>query len=163
MAAGLTTHLLQAGFGPDSVLRMVNTALMVKSGDESLATLDVASIDLFTGRLESFKAGASVSLLRSKGIVSRMERSSLPVGILRDIAFERSQDTLVDGDILLLASDGVVSAGVGWVEEALRDFDLEQGGVQELAESIAYTARQKQKGQREDDITVIALQVGKTK
>ena len=56
-----------------------------------------------------------------------MERSSLPVGILRDIAFERSQDTLVDGDILLLASDGVVSAGVGWVEEALRDFDLEQG------------------------------------
>lgn len=162
MAAGLTTHLLQAGFGPDSVLRMVNTALMVKSGDESLATLDVASIDLFSGRLESFKAGASVSLLRSKGIVSRMERSSLPVGILRDIAFERSQDTLVDGDILLLASDGVVSAGVGWVEEALRDFDIEQGGVQELAESIAYTARQKQKGQREDDITVIALQVGKT-
>ncbi len=162
MAAGLTTHLLQAGFGPDSVLRMVNTALMVKSGT-SLATLDVASIDLFTGRLESFKAGASVSLLRSKGIVSRMERSSLPVGILRDIAFERSQDTLVDGDILLLASDGVVSAGVGWVEEALRDFDLEQGGVQELAESIAYAARQKQKGQREDDITVIALQVGKTK
>ena len=69
----------------------------------------------------------------------------------------------MDGDILLLASDGVVSAGVGWVEEALRDFDLEQGGVQELAESIAYTARQKQKGQREDDITVIALQVGKTK
>ena len=92
-----------------------------------------------------------------------MERSSLPVGILRDIAFERSQDTLVDGDILLLASDGVVSAGVGWVEEALRDFDLEQGGVQELAESIASAARQKQKGQREDDITVIALQVGKTK
>ena len=69
----------------------------------------------------------------------------------------------MDGDILLLASDGVVSAGVGWVEEALRDFDLEQGGVQELAESIAYAARQKQKGQREDDITVIALQVGKTK
>ena len=98
-----------------------------------------------------------------QGILYRMERSSLPVGILRDIAFERSQDTLVDGDILLLASDGVVSAGVGWVEEALRDFDLEQGGVQELAESIAYTARQKQKGQREDDITVIALQVGKTK
>lgn len=161
MAAGLTTHLLQAGFAPDSVLRMVNTALMVKSGDESLATLDVASIDLFTGRLECFKAGAAVSLLRSKGLVSRVERSSLPVGILRDIAFEHSQDTLTDGDILLLVSDGVVSAGVGWVEEALRDFDTDQGSAGELAESIAYTARQKQKGEREDDITVIALLVGR--
>lgn len=163
MAAGLTSHLLQAGFGPDSVLRMVNAALMVKSGDESLATLDIASINLFTGRLESLKAGASVSLLRSKGIVSRMERSSLPVGILRDIAFEKSTDTLVDGDILLLGSDGVVSAGVGWVEEALRDFDLSKGGVKDLAESIAYTARQKQKHQREDDITVVALLVSKAK
>ena len=38
-----------------------------------------------------------------------------------------------------------------------------QPELQELADSIAYTARQKQKGQREDDITVIALQVGKTK
>lgn len=163
MAAGLTSHLLQAGFGPDSVLRMVNAALMVKSGDESLATLDIASVNLFTGRLESLKAGASVSLLRSKGIVSRMERSSLPVGILRDIAFEKSTDTLVDGDILLLGSDGVVSAGVGWVEEALRDFDLSKGGVKDLAESIAYTARQKQKHQREDDITVVALLVSKAK
>lgn len=90
-----------------------------------------------------------------------MDRSSLPVGILRDIAFEHSQDTLTDGDILLLVSDGVVSAGVGWVEEALRDFDTDQGSAGELAESIAYTARQKQKGEREDDITVIALLVGR--
>ena len=42
-----------------------------------------------------------------------------------------------------------------------KQFDDE--ALAELAESIAYTARQKQKGQREDDITVIALQVGKTK
>ena len=148
MAAGLTTHLLQAGFGPDSVLRMVNTALMVKSGT-SLATLDVASIDLFTGRLESFKAGASVSLLRSKGIVPGWSGPPCRWGSCGTLRSSGAWDTLVDGDILLLASDGVVSAGVGWVEEALRDFDLEQGGVQELAESIAYAARQKQKGQRE--------------
>ena len=69
----------------------------------------------------------------------------------------------MDGDILLLGSDGVVSAGVGWVEEALRDFDLSKGGVKDLAESIAYTARQKQKHQREDDITVVALLVSKAK
>ena len=163
MAVGLTSRLLQAGFGADSVLRLVNSALMVKAGDESLATLDVASVDLFTGRLESLKAGAAVSLLRSVGRVSRIEKASLPIGILRDIQFERSADTLVDGDILLLLSDGAVSEGVAWVEEALRDFDAGAGTMNRLAEEIALAARKRQQGQREDDITVVAMQVKKNR
>ncbi len=163
MAAGLTARLMQAGFGPDSVLRLVNSALMVKSGDESLATLDIAVIDLFTGRLDSLKAGAAVSLLRSGGRVSRIERSSLPVGILRDVAFERSADTLVDGDILLLLSDGATTAGIGWAEEMLRDFDPKTTSLGKLCESMADTARKKQQGEREDDITVMALLVKRVK
>lgn len=161
MAAGLTSRLLQAGFGADSVLRMVNSALMVKSGDESLATLDIAAVDLFTGRLESLKAGAAVSLLRSGGRVSRIERSSLPAGILRDISFEKHQDTLGDGDILLLMSDGVLTDGVGWVEEQLQEFDLTHSNMQSLAETIVSAARRRQQGQREDDVSVIALLVQK--
>lgn len=159
MAAGLTSRLLQAGFGPDSVLRMVNSALMVKSGDESLATLDIASINLFTGRLENLKAGAAASLLRSKGRVSRMERSSLPVGILQDISFERCGDTLVDGDILLLMSDGALTAGIAWVEELLRDYDADKGSMKDLAEKVVTAARKRQDSLREDDITAVALHV----
>ncbi len=161
MAAGLTARLIQAGFGEDSVLRMVNSALMVKSGDESLATLDILSVDLFSGRMESLKAGAAASLLLSKGRVSRMERSSLPVGILRDITFERCKDTLVDGDLVLLMSDGVLSAGIGWVEEFLLHYDVQKNGVKRLAEELAALARGKQEGGHEDDISVIALQVRK--
>lgn len=161
MAVGLTSRLLKAGFGQDSVLRLINSALMVKAGDESLATLDIASVDLFSGRMESLKAGASASLLRSMGRVSRIERASLPIGILRDVHFERSSDTLVDGDILLLMSDGVVSEGIAWVEEMLRDFDADKSGMNRLAEEIAAAARRRQQGAREDDITVVAMQVKK--
>ena len=52
MALGLTSRLIRAGFGPDSVVRMVNSALMVKSGDESLSTLDMMELDLFNGKVE---------------------------------------------------------------------------------------------------------------
>ncbi len=161
MAAGLTARLFQAGFGADSVLRMVNAALMVKGGDESLATLDVAVIDRFTGRLESLKAGAAASLLRSGGRVSRIERSSLPLGILRDVNFERSGDTLSDGDILLLFSDGAVSEGIAAAEEILRGFDDQNGSMQALAEAVASAARRLQQahGGHEDDITVLAARV----
>lgn len=163
MAAGLAARLIQAGFGADSVLRMVNAALMVKGGDESLATLDIAIIDQFSGHLESLKAGAAVSLLRSGGRVSRIERSSLPLGILREVGFERSHDTLVDGDILLLFSDGAVSEGIAAAEEILRDYNDEGDGsnMQQLAQAVASAARRLQQAQggREDDITVLAARV----
>jgi stage II sporulation protein E len=160
MASGLTARLIQAGFGPDSVMRMVNSALMVKSGDESLSTLDIMELDLFNGKVEFRKAGASPTLLCSMGRVSKIEKSSLPIGILREIRAERSEDTLVDGDIILMCSDGVYSAGTEWVEELLGNFDAKTGDLKKLAEDIASTARSKQKD-HQDDITVIAIQVNK--
>ena len=160
MASGLTSRLIQAGFGPESVLRMVNSALMVKSGDESLSTLDMVELDLFDGRMESRKAGAAPSLLCSMGRVSRIERSSLPVGILRDIAAERSEDTLVDGDLLVMLSDGAMAGGLEWIEEKLRAFDPKAGEVKSLAEEIATEARRRQEG-REDDVTVLVAQLHK--
>jgi len=160
MAAGLTARLFGAGFGEDSVLRMVNTALMVKSGDESIATLDVMKIDLFSGKMLSLKAGAAPSLLCSHGRVSRLERSSLPMGILRDIVFEKQTDTLADGDVLLMLSDGALTGGIGWVEERLHDFDPKTSTLQRLAEDIACAARERQTD-HQDDITVLALLVEK--
>ena len=160
MASGLTSRLIQAGFGPDSVLRTVNSALMVKSGDESLSTLDILELDLFSGKIECRKAGASPTLLCSMGRVSRIEKTALPVGILRDIRAERSEDTLVDGDLLLMCSDGVYSSGIEWAEDKLRAFDARTGDIKSLAEEIALNARRMQ-AEHEDDITVIALQVNR--
>lgn len=161
MTAGLTARLLQAGFGADSVLRMVNAALMVKGGSESLATLDVAVIDPFTGKTSFWKAGAAVSLLLSGGRVSRVEPSSLPLGILREVTFARSEDQLASGDVLLLFSDGAVSESVAAAEEILRDYDAEKGSMQNLAEKVASAARrlQQAKDGHEDDITVLAARV----
>ncbi len=161
MAAGLTARLLDAGFGEDSVLRMVNSALMVKSGEESLATLDVLSVDRFTGQMQSLKAGAAASLLYSRGCVSRLEHSSLPVGILRSVSFEKQADTLGAGDLMLLLSDGALTDGIAWVEETLQAFDGSRQSLQMLTEQIAAGARERQAGKHQDDITVLALRVEK--
>lgn len=159
MTVGLAARLWQGGFSPNGVLQTVNASLLVKSREESLATLDVMLIDEFSGGLDSYKAGAAASLLYSGGRVSRIERPSLPVGILPEVCFEHSRDRLVPGDILLMMSDGALSDGLAAVEEQLRIFPAD-GDMSQLAESIADSA-QKAQTAHQDDITVIAMRLCK--
>ncbi len=157
MAVGLASQLWQAGFSPDSILHSVNAALMVKSREESLATLDVAVLELFTGRLDCYKAGAAGTLLCSGGRVSRLEAVSLPIGILHDVHFEHRRDWLRDGDILLLMSDGALAGGMAAVETMLAAHPLEES-MQALAQRVVDAAAAAQ-GEHPDDITVAAVKI----
>ncbi len=162
MAAGLAVRLLKAGFGYESMLKMINTALMTKSEDESLATLDIVDVNLYSGTVEFLKAGAGASILYSKGRVSRIEESSLPLGILRELTFARTRDRLVEGDILITMSDGVSNEGLSWVEEIVKSYDNgTETDLSELADAIATGARDRQ-GSQEDDITVLVAQLRRT-
>ena len=160
LAAGLTVRLRKAGFGYESMLKMINTALMAKSEDESLATLDIVDINLFSGEARLLKAGAGASLLYSGGRVSRMDESSLPLGILRELTFAETVDRLTDGDLLITMSDGVSNEGLTWVEDLIKEYE-NTTPLGELAESIAQQARERQ-GDDHDDITVIVAQMQKT-
>ena len=156
MAAGIAAQLWAAGFTPDSVLQTVNAALQVKSREESLSTLDVVTVDTHTGRLDSYKAGAAPTFLRSQGRVSRLDKSGLPVGILPQVTFEQAQDTLSAGDVLLMVSDGALCADTA-VEEILHAHP-EGEDLQTLCDSILDAARAAQ-GALSDDVTVLALRL----
>lgn len=157
VAAGITARLWTAGFSPAAVLRTVNAALLVKSREESLATLDVVAVNTHTGRLDSYKAGAATTLLCSNGRVSRLDRPGLPVGILSEVAFEHSRDTLSHGDVLLMVSDGALAGGVAAVEELLREYPAE-GSMEDLARAVCDAARGAETG-CSDDITAVALRI----
>lgn len=154
MAAGLLSRLCKAGFGFDCSLRVVNSALLVKSGDESLATLDISCIDLFTGRVEFLKAGAPASFVRKGGRACAVEQSSLPAGILRQVEFGKATVSLGEGDIILLVSDGAINGSSEWIKAELESW--KEGSAAELAEHIANEARRRRMDGHEDDITVIA-------
>ena len=154
MASGLMARLIKAGFGPDCALNIVNSAMLFKSGDESLATVDVCCIDLFDGRVDFYKAGAPATLIRRNGKVSCAEGASLPAGILREVAFDHSSATLSRGDILLMVSDGVTATGVDWIGVELEVW--KDGTAAQLADHIADYARRRRHDDREDDITVLA-------
>ena len=132
---------------------------MVKSGDESLATIDLAALDLFSGSAEFMKAGAPVSILRKHGHTVTVDAPGLPIGILNDTRFTKSADTLEEGDLLVMVSDGALAAGDDVVTGAVENW---AGQVpQELAEEIVSRAIALRSDGHDDDITVMVMKMVK--
>lgn len=155
MAAGMMARLIKAGFGFDCALRIVNSALAVKSEEESLATLDIVSVDLFSGKAEFRKAGAPFTFLKRQGKVVKLELPSLPAGILPDIRFATETIQLEEDDCILMFSDGAIAAGEDWICEMLKNFKGKN--AKELAELAVKEACERRKDGRDDDITVAAF------
>ena len=151
------SKLIKAGLGYDCALSVVNSALMVKSGDESLATLDVLSFDLFTGDAELLKAGAPLTFIKKDGRVLKFSSTSLPAGILTEIKFSHERANLSPGDAIVMVSDGAVATGDNWIEDIVKDWEDEE--AQALAKKIVDEARSRRTDGYDDDITVIAMKV----
>ena len=119
LAAELTARLLKAGFTAELAARLVNVALALKSEDESGATLDLISVDLYTGTARLFKAGAAPGFLVHGGRVRAVGDTSLPVGILGGVNGQSRVVHLTVGDYAVLVSDGLLVDGPGWVAKQL--------------------------------------------
>ncbi len=157
MASALMSRLLRSGFGYDCSLKIVNSAMMFRSTDESLATLDISCLDLFSGECELRKAGAGPTYALRSGRVGIARCNCLPIGILRDAAFDKATIQLKAGDILLMMSDGVMVEEDDWVTSELLAYTGQS--AQKLAEHIAEMARRRRSDGHEDDITVVAIMV----
>jgi serine/threonine protein phosphatase PrpC len=78
---------------------------------------------------------------------------------LRELTFARTRDRLVEGDILVMMSDGISNDGVRWVEELLRSFNVEEETMQSLSNTIVDAARKMHIHDKGDDMTVITLRL----
>ncbi len=158
MTSAMAENLLKAGIGFDSMLQTVNSALIAKSGDESLATLDVTCIDLFTGKAEFRKAGAACTIVRRGKYIDVIESSSVPVGIMPHVEFASYERELTEGDLVVMISDGVMVSGTGWLTDMVLNWD-ESENPNLLAERITEEAQKRRSDGHEDDITALALVV----
>lgn len=159
MASGLMSRLIKAGFGYNCSLRILNSSMLFKSTDESLATVDIASIDLYTGMTELYKAGAAPTVVRRSGKTGKAESTSLPAGILREIGFDRAAVKCKVGDIVVLLSDGATSEGTDWIRAEIEAW--KDGSAQDLAEHLCACAKRRRTEKREDDITVLCAILNK--
>ncbi|MDD6807060.1 MAG: SpoIIE family protein phosphatase [Oscillospiraceae bacterium] len=148
-------NMLRENLDFDCALKLANTVVMINSGDESLATVDIACIDIYTGQADFYKAGAAATLVRHDGEVRKLDKITLPIGILNEAEYSHSTATLNEGDIILMSSDGI------WVGDELRiarQLSYFRGNsMTTLAEKIAKAASGDPYST--DDITVLAARI----
>ncbi len=157
MAVSILKKLIEAGLSFDSALSVINTSLMVKSEDESLATLDVVDINLFSGKTTFFKAGAPITFVKRAGRILKRESPSLPAGILNEVKFAKSSLTLHHGDRILMVSDGALFADDNWIVEMLKGWC--DASAKDFASLVINEAIKRRNDGYDDDITAIAINI----
>lgn len=159
MAAKLTAQLLRAGFAAESAARLVNVALGMKCADqESGATLDLLTVDLYTGRAGLFKAGAAPSFLVRDGVARILEAPSLPMGVSDSVVGRSTALNLAEGDMVVMVSDGALCDGTDWLVEQLQLCARLGHDPDQVARAVADSAVRRS-GARQDDITVAVLRL----
>ncbi len=157
-AVSLLKKLLTVGFDVDAAVHLVNSALVLKSGSESFATVDMAVIDLISGSAEFIKVGAARGYIKRESGVSTVRCAGLPVGILADTDVQKETHTLLDGDCIILVSDGVAE-GKGTNGFVRYIESLPNGNTEEIAKKLLNYALSNRRGRADDDMTVIVAKI----
>ena len=154
--------LLEAGHTVNRAMNIVNNTLLAAGELSNMSTLDVCSLDLYTGKCEFRKMGAAASFIKSSVYVEPVAMNRLPLGI-----FFRNEDDyisreIMDKDYLIMVTDGVLDAfSAGDYEEMLGQYlrDMRECSPAEVAQRILQFALKCSGGHIRDDMTILVLEV----
>lgn len=161
-AVKLLEDLLDSGFDKELALKTINSVLLLRSRSETFTTLDMVMIDLYTGEVDFIKTASAPSFIKRAQKISIINSSSLPIGILDEVEPASEKKTLLQRDMILMVSDGVMEvsremSGEKWIADLLRH--LSETDPQKVAELVINRALSLAKGKPGDDMTVICLQL----
>lgn len=163
----LLGQLLEAGVEQDVAIQTVNSALVLRSPEETFSTVDLAIIDLYTGETDFVKIGSSPSFIKRGQEVITVKAGTLPLGILNSVEVEKTQWILRNGDLLVMLTDGILDAfpemegkeKEDWVIEVLKGKELSH--PQDISQAILSKAQAEIGYKKRDDMTVAVIKVVK--
>lgn len=162
MVIELIEKFLEAGFQKETAIRMMNSAMVMHDEDGMYSTVDMASIDLYTGQCEFYKIGAAMGFIKHGETIETISSTSLPAGIFQQLEIEKENRQLRHEDYVILVSDGVLDyLSVPEPEETMKEI-LGKVHIQnpgKLAKHILEQVLLYTGGKAPDDMTVLVTGV----
>ncbi len=156
-AAVFLEKMLRAGNSVSTGIEMLS-ALARADGEEGFTTLDLFEIDRIGARGSFIKSGAAPSFVRRGNKLFKIRSRTFPLGILEDVDAERTTFDLLDGDCVVILSDGVTEETEEplWLCEFLTSADLadENAASRILEEAKKHTLCR-------DDMTAAVIRIRK--
>ncbi len=157
-SCSMLARMLKAGIDFDASMEMLNTSLMVKSSDESFATMDVCRINLYNGEISLYKAGSASTFVRCGNEFAELQGDGMPLGVETDANYSEKRFTAAAGDVIIMASDGAEIDRKWLCNILMRD---RHPDLDAIIDTIGEALRLSAEKGKEDDITVIGVKIVK--
>ncbi|WP_020404781.1 PP2C family protein-serine/threonine phosphatase [Gracilimonas tropica] len=154
---------------PDEVLSEISEPIFYRTDKRTFITCALARYDLRTQQMAIANAGHCRPILKRNGIAEYIHtpKPSFPLGMKKDVKYEREVIAMKKGDFFLLYSDGLPEAvnpkgerfGFEKVPRLIESIDTENLSAQEIAQEIKRTVQKFSNYQLADDTTIICLKI----
>lgn len=158
-------ELFASGFEKEEAMGLINSSLNITNENDMYSSLDISILDLYQGKIDIIKNGSCNTYIKNKKNIKIIESNELPIGITQDIKFKSSTLDILDGDIILMCSDGLLESkddlNKDWIEQFLKN--ISTNNAQKMADLLLAEAIDNSYGIAQDDITVIVAKVVRKK
>lgn len=163
IAIDLLEKLMETRMDKSIIIKTINSILKGRTDNEIFTTLDLAFIDLYTGKLQSIKNGSPTTFIKRADGVSLINNRSLPLGILENVDLDVYEEELEDGDIVIMMSDGILESNrnvkdsESWMKDIIASID--SWNPQAIAKEIMEIAEFVSGNGIRDDMTIMATKI----
>lgn len=156
----LMERFLRAGISSDDAVRTIAPAFRLKYDGMRGVTLDVLTLDLFTGKGACLKCGAAPGFLCTSDGVTAFAGGTLPIGLSEDNVSDPGFPVKMGhGDLFVMLTDGICDGSSDdWVRKLLQE------RVQESPKDLALRLVQGAAARGAmDDLTALVVRVERRK
>lgn len=155
MVLSLVKSMFEVGLDSELILESINK-LLLPAGLDNFSTLDACVIDLDKAKCEFIKLGSSVSILKHSSTSEIISCESLPIGIVQNLKPTIVTKNLFVGDMIFIASDGIVDtySSVNEYKSFINDSKIYN--LQSFTDSVIEDSDYMSTAHK-DDMTIIAI------
>lgn len=162
MVIDLIEKFMESGFRPDLALRMMNSAMVTHGENNLFSTVDLAEIDLDSGRTQFYKTGAAATFILHDQSVRWIDDTSMPVGVFMNQRPAREETILEAGDYVVMMTDGALEyLDTDNAKTTMADIILsaDASGPAAFAQQILQRILELTGGRVRDDMTILTAAV----